>query len=48
MCWFAYVDPGSGQLLWQMLVAAGVGTLFYFKRFRSFLAKVAGRFTKKD
>jgi hypothetical protein len=38
---FAYVDPGSGLLAWQMVVAACVGALFYVKKFRTFLGKVA-------
>ena len=29
----AYIDPGSGALIWQGLVAAGVGALFYLRRF---------------
>ena len=29
----AYIDPGSGALLWQMLVAGFMGALFYFRRF---------------
>ena len=28
----AYVDPGSGTLLVQLLVAAAVGATFYFRR----------------
>lgn len=28
----AYTDPGSGTLIWQMLVAASVGLLFYLRR----------------
>jgi len=28
----AYMDPGSGALIWQTLAAAGVGILFYFRR----------------
>lgn len=28
----AYTDPGSGVLIWQMLVAAFVGVAFYFRR----------------
>ena len=44
----AYVDPGSGQLLWQMLVAAAVGSLFYIKRFRDMVAKFAAKLLKKD
>jgi hypothetical protein len=27
------VDPGSGALIWQMLAAAAVGVLFYFRNF---------------
>ncbi len=30
----AYVDPGSGSLIIQMLIAAGVGAMFYFRQFR--------------
>lgn len=29
---YAYTDPGSGMLLWQMLVSAAVGGLFYFRK----------------
>ena len=43
----AYVDPGSGQLVWQMLLAGCVGTLFYVKRFRAFLAKQLAKWFKK-
>lgn len=28
----AYTDPGSGALIWQTLMAAGFGILFYFRR----------------
>lgn len=45
----AYVDPGSGQLIWQMLVAGFVGALFYFKRIRLFFQKLFTKwFGKKD
>ena len=30
---YAYSDPGSGALLWQVLVAAFVGAGFYFRKF---------------
>ena len=30
---YAYTDPGSGALLWQLLVAAFVGAGFYFRKF---------------
>jgi K+-sensing histidine kinase KdpD len=28
----AYVDPGTGSMLWQMAAAAVIGSLFYVKR----------------
>ena len=28
----AYTDPGSGALIWQMMVAGLVGVSFYFRR----------------
>jgi hypothetical protein len=31
----AYVDPGSGSLIWQTLVASLVGAIFYFRNFVS-------------
>ena len=33
----AYTDPGSGALIWQMLVAGLVGVAFYFRRLASWL-----------
>lgn len=29
---YGYTDPGSGLLLWQMVGAAFVGSLFYLRR----------------
>ena len=29
----AYTDPGSGALLWQMMLAAFFGSMFYVRRF---------------
>jgi hypothetical protein len=29
----AYTDPGTTALLWQLLVGAGLGAMFYFRRF---------------
>ena len=29
----AYIDPGSGSILLQFLIATVVGTVFYFRRF---------------
>jgi hypothetical protein len=28
----AYVDPGSGAMLWQILAAAVIGSLFYVRK----------------
>ncbi|MCC6264918.1 MAG: hypothetical protein IT169_15185 [Bryobacterales bacterium] len=38
---FAYVDPGTGTILWQMLLGLMVGVGFYFRR-------IVGWFTKKQ
>jgi hypothetical protein len=43
----AYVDPGSGQLILQMLLAGCVGALFYIKRVRVFLRKLVDKWFKK-
>jgi len=29
---YAYTDPGSGALIWQMLVGASIGVMFYLRR----------------
>jgi hypothetical protein len=33
----AYIDPGTGALLSQMVVAAAVGCLFYMRKTRDFI-----------
>jgi len=38
----AYTDPGSGMLLWQMLLAAVAGAAFYFRRFTSWIRSWRG------
>jgi hypothetical protein len=43
-----YVDPGSGLLVWQMIVAAMVGSLFYVKRFRSLVGKLGRKLLGKE
>jgi hypothetical protein len=35
----AYADPGSGALIWQVLVAAFIGVLYYFRRVMAFFRK---------
>lgn len=28
----AYIDPGTGALIWQSIAAAFIGTMFYIRR----------------
>jgi hypothetical protein len=39
----AYIDPGTGSLLWQLLFAAGVGSVFYLRKTFSWLRKLRPR-----
>ena len=32
---FLYTDPGTGAMVWQLLVAAGLGAVFYFRHYLS-------------
>jgi len=48
MSFFLYVDPGSGLLVWQMIVAAMVGALFYLKKVRVFVGKLGRKFLGKN
>ena len=36
----AYTDPGSGAMLWQILVSSGVLVGFYFSRLRNWMLGV--------
>jgi len=38
-----YTDPGSGALIWQLLVATGIGAAYYFRRLLFWFAR-----NKKD
>ena len=38
----AYTDPGTGALIWQMLVAGLVGVGFYFRRITSWFKNRKG------
>jgi len=33
-----YADPGSGILIWQMLLALFIGATFYFSKFRTWVS----------
>jgi len=37
---FAYIDPGSGTFLAQILGAALIGFMFYFQRVRDYLKRL--------
>jgi len=39
----AYVDPGTGLLMWQAIVAAFVGTFFYVKKTRDWVLRIIFR-----
>jgi hypothetical protein len=41
---FLYTDPGSGALIWQLLVASFVGGLFYI---RSFIRKITAMMSSR-
>lgn len=41
---YAYIDPGSGHLITQLIMAAGLGLIFYAKKIWGFFS---GRFGKK-
>jgi hypothetical protein len=38
----AYTDPGTGALIWQMMVAGLVGVGFYFRRITSWFKNRKG------
>jgi len=48
MIYLAYIDPGSGQFLLQVIAAAAVGVLFYVKKFRDLIARLVARFFRRD
>ncbi len=38
----AYVDPGTGAMLWQIVAAALLGSLFYVKRALAWVKRLFG------
>lgn len=38
-----YADPGSGMLIWQLITAAFLGFLFYFKHILRKARAILGR-----
>lgn len=45
---FAYIDPGTGSLLVQILISGVVGMLFYFRRFFAFLISIVRKISKEN
>ena len=49
---FAYIDPGAGSLLIQMLVAGVMGAIFtikmYWFRLKSYIQKLMGKEVSSD
>jgi len=46
---FLYTDPGSGALVWQLLVASFVGGLFYIRSFiRRITTMMSGRRSREQ
>ena len=43
----AYVDPGSGLLIWQAVLAVMLGFVFFLKKTRDFLVKIVTRFFRR-
>ena len=43
MLTFAYIDPGSGLLIWQAIMAALVGLVFYLKKSRDFVMALCAK-----
>ena len=39
----AYIDPGTGALIWQSIVGIFVGMLFYLRRTRKWLGRIMGK-----
>lgn len=42
---YCYIDPGSGSMIWQLLLSAFIGMAFYF---RKFITGVFSRFKKSN
>jgi hypothetical protein len=43
-----YLDPGTGSLIVQFIIAAVTGTIFFFKNIREKIAYYYHRFFRKD
>jgi len=43
-----YIDPGLGMLIWQAIVSAFVGFLFYVKKSRDFIVGLGSRIFRRQ
>ena len=39
----AYIDPGSGALIWQSIIGVFVGMFFYLRKTRKWIGRLMGR-----
>jgi hypothetical protein len=39
----AYIDPGTGALIWQSIIGVFVGILFYLRRTRKWIGGLVGK-----
>lgn len=39
----AYTDPGTGTMVWQLLLAASFGVMFYLRRILTWARRLRGR-----
>ena len=44
----AYTDPGTGALIWQVLVAGFVGAMFYLRRITAFFSGFRRKSTREE
>jgi hypothetical protein len=44
---FLYLDPGTGSLIIQLVIAAVTGAFFFLKKVRSYVAAFFNQFRKK-
>ena len=43
---YAYTDPGSGTLIWQILLGASFGVMFYLRRIIGWVRRLKSRKTE--
>jgi hypothetical protein len=46
--WLLYIDPGSGSYLVQVIIAAALGVVFFFRNIKTYIKAFFIRNTKKS